>query len=142
MALTIEEVKILLLGYGSDIQFEGLRGECYVIEWRMMGMLLTISSIPGTIDFTTGIVRVRDGKHIAYFNMWLSMTFKERYRAVWGDIIDIDTNLDEIEKMLGLVFNLSCESNNWRQCQDTQALRHRAFPKSFPKHVRPKEPKA
>lgn len=133
MALSLEEVKTLLLGYGSAIQFEGMRNESYVIEWRMMGMLLSITSVPNTNDFSTAIIRVRDGKHIAWFNMWLSMTFKERYRAVWGDVIDLDANLDEMEKMLGLVFNLSCEANNYRQIQEQQTLRHTAYPRSFPR---------
>ena len=133
MALTIHEVKTLLLGYGSEVAFEGMRGECYVIEWRMMGMLLSISSIPNTTDFSTGIIRVRDGKHIAWFNMWLYMTFKERYRAVWGDIIDVEGNAGEIEKMLGLVFELGCTANNYRQLKQEVDMRNHAYPRSFPK---------
>lgn len=142
MPLSLENVKTLLLGYGSALTFEGMRDESYVIEWRMMGMLLSISSIPNTTDFSTYIIRVRDGKQIDTFNMWLSRTFKERYRLVWGDVLDIDENLDEVEKMLGLVFNLTGEANSYRQLQTEQIRRHTAYPKSFPMQQQTSEPKA
>ena len=142
MSLSLENVKTLLLGYGSALTFEGMRGASYVIEWRMMGMLLSISSIPNTTDFSTYIIRVRDGKQIDTFNMWLSRTFKERYRLVWGDVLNIDENYDEVEKMLGLVFNLTGEANSYRQLQAEQMRRHTAYPKSFPMQQQTSEPKA